>query len=252
MASAKNCRGYERYLLFISLAAPLVGLDTTANAQDRPTFAVASVRIHPNDSNPHVTSMQDGADGVNYSGAGIKPCILSAYGIKASQLEGLDGHQLERYDIVAKADHQVPRKELMAMLQVLLEERFKLKFHFTTKVAPAYQLAAGTGKLRPPTAADGDAGSEMSPGRFAANRTSPQRLADLLSGFADLPVMVDPAGMPEAFALNLTWTMGEGREQAMDTLFDAVRRQTGFRIERTSLNVRTMVIDHINSIPTDN
>jgi len=45
----------------------------------------------------------------------------------------------DRYDIIAKAEHSpTPEDQLMVMLQTLLSDRFKLKFHWESKETPGY------------------------------------------------------------------------------------------------------------------
>ncbi len=45
-----------------------------------------------------------------------------------------------RYDIVAKAEREVPRDQLLVMLQSLLADRFRLTLHRESKVQPVYKL----------------------------------------------------------------------------------------------------------------
>jgi len=55
-----------------------------------------------------------------------------------------------RYDIIAKAEHEVPKDQLALMLQTLLADRFKLTLHRENKLQPVYKLviAKGGPKLR--------------------------------------------------------------------------------------------------------
>ena len=50
-----------------------------------------------------------------------------------------------RYDIVAKAEHEVPRDQLLVMLQILLADRFRLTLDRESKVQPVYKLVIAKG-----------------------------------------------------------------------------------------------------------
>ena len=221
-----------------------------ALAQVRPTFEVASVKVHRNEQGQRSSMMNDEPDGINYSGVFLRPCILAAYHLKDYQVEGLEGPQpgADGYDFVAKAGHAVPRKELMAMLQTLLEERFQLKYHTISKPGPVYRLSSKTGKPKLPEATEGEAGSEISAGRPVATKMSLERLAGFLSQFSDLPV-VDSTGISGSFSFTLQWTTGDTREDLMRSLFSDVRRQLGLTIERSTMPMQTMFIDHVNLKP---
>lgn len=74
--------------------------------------------------------------------------ISEAYDVTRSRISSPDPRVMElldagTYDIVAKADHEVPKAELMRMLQTLLADRFKLVLHHEAKVEPVYKLMVG-------------------------------------------------------------------------------------------------------------
>ena len=47
----------------------------------------------------------------------------------------------ERYDLQAKSEKVVTPDEMLPMLRALLQDRFKLKFHWDTKPGAVYELA---------------------------------------------------------------------------------------------------------------
>src|SRR5204863_10009859 len=75
-----------------------------------------------------------------------------AYGVKADQIAGGPGWMdTDLYDMNAKAERASSVEELHIMLQNLLADRFKLKFHRETKELPIYALTVETNspKLHP-------------------------------------------------------------------------------------------------------
>src|SRR4051794_9597957 len=80
--------------------------------------------------------------------------ILTAYNIKKHQISGPEWMATERYNIQAKLPDGVAsgeaREKMREMLQVLLEQRFKLKSHYETRELPVYALvlAKGGSKLK--------------------------------------------------------------------------------------------------------
>src|ERR1700730_13168768 len=71
----------------------------------------------------------------------LKRCIMGAYGIGPNQISGgPDWLESDHYEIVAKAEEPVGDDILMAMLQTLLAERFKLVIHRETRAGPALVL----------------------------------------------------------------------------------------------------------------
>jgi bla regulator protein BlaR1 len=80
--------------------------------------------------------------------------ITNAYSVRPYQVVNApEWLRTDRYDIEAKTDATVTGAQMMPMLQVLLENRFKLKVHRETREMPVFYLtAANSGiKLQPST-----------------------------------------------------------------------------------------------------
>lgn len=60
------------------------------------------------------------------------------------------------YDLDAAAEGSPTRAQMWLMLQVLLEDRFQLKYHRETRELPVYEITAAKGgfKLRQPVEGD--------------------------------------------------------------------------------------------------
>ena len=87
---------------------------------------------------------------VSYRNVTLQNLLAQAYRIKNLRISGPDWLDSDRFDIVAKLPKEANDDQLPAMLQALLEERFKLAFHREQKMLTAYALliAKGGPKLR--------------------------------------------------------------------------------------------------------
>ena len=176
----------------------------------------------------------------------------------------------EKFDIVAKASGKVSGDEYWQMLQTLLEDRFKLRYHHETKEAPVYALilashGKGLGsKISRSANADCPAdpngsnfcGVRARPGSMIGERVSMARIALELSAFADRPVQ-DQTGLTGAFDFRLAWTpedyiSKDGRPKTLNgvpidssepSFFSALREQLGLKLESQKGNIDMLVID---------
>jgi uncharacterized protein (TIGR03435 family) len=212
--------------------------------------------------------------------------ILNAYGIQDYELSG-DPPWIasEHYDIeaTARGDSSVQQME-GPMLQVLLEDRFKLSLHRETRPLPVYELTVGKGgpKLQPllegsctPYPVDSAPPPAPTPGQnqnFCGLRLSVKGLTRELDGqgvtMAVLAAslsrtynsdlgrnVIDKTGLSGTFDLRLKWAIqrlaapaNPGATPADDSgpsLFNALQDQLGLRLEPAKGPVEVLVIDHI-------
>jgi uncharacterized protein (TIGR03435 family) len=146
-------------LLCAGLVAPLGFMHVRAQtpaAADKPKFEVASVRENTADDGKVMIGIQPGGR-FNAVNVALWDLIRQAYAIQRTQIVGApDWVETARYDIVAKAEGEIPRTPpgsppgpLNLMLQDLLEDRFKLRARRETREMQVYalKLARSDGKL---------------------------------------------------------------------------------------------------------
>jgi len=92
---------------------------------------------------PHV-----GASQAEYTFMSLKDLIALAYKVKAYQVTGPDWLATERFDILAKMPDGATKDDAPAMLQALLEDRFKLTVHRDTQEHPVLGLVVGKGGVK--------------------------------------------------------------------------------------------------------
>lgn len=216
--------------------------------------------------------------------------ILTAYRIKPYQLSGADSvKNSPRFDIMAKIPDAVSKDRVPEMLQALLAERFKLSIHRESREQPVYALVVGKNgsKLKESTA-DADTVLPDIPGgrglytpqgeaRMEPNgelvvtggpygpvrgdrllKVTMPALAELLSGqHLDRPVIdmtnlkgnyqvawEGPAPPPPGSQGFVPFDLGEAIIAALE--------KAGLKLEKSKAPIETIVVDHLETAPTEN
>jgi len=198
----------------------------------------------------------------------------------------------ERFEINAKAPSPDPNappldQEAMApMLRALLVDRFKLKYHTEERSLPAYSLVAGKPKMKKAdpesrtycrnsnAPAGAPPGSRVLTCQNVTMAQFAERLQNMGPGL-NWPVL-DATGIQGSWDFTLTFSQrpmmamrmgpggpaggppGEGPAAASDpmgggyTIFEAVEKQLGLKLESQKRPLPVIVIDHIEQKPTEN
>lgn len=183
--------------------------------------------------------------------------LIRAFGVVATQIEGPEWLNADRYDVTAKADtsKELSPDELRPMLGKLLEDRFALRYHRETKVLPAYSLAVAkagarltenTGGRGPSTEFRNQSGKLV----MSATKQSMAHLALLLGQRLDRTV-IDNTGLTGEYDLRLEWAADETADSSIPSIFTAVQEQLGLRLESMRGPAEVIIIDHVER-PSDN
>jgi uncharacterized protein (TIGR03435 family) len=218
--------------------------------QTAPAFDVASVKLSKSEPNSGsgVTTDKGRVTARNVT---LKRCMRAAYDVPEPQiLGGPKWIEDDRYDIDAKATGPAGDQELMAMLQSLLAERFKLVFHRETKALSGYALiVAKTGLTAKPSAPDAPSRSTSSRGSIDAEGCTMAQLAMKLSEALHLPV-ADLTAVKGAFDFQITWTPEDLQAKPSAapavpgvSLFAALEEQLGLKLEARKVPTLVLVID---------
>ena len=116
----------------------------------KPAFEVASVR--PNTGPMNQMSLNSPPGRFTMTGAPLQLLLNLAFRVRPNETEGVpDWVRTSRFDVNAKMPEGAPQDQLPYMLQSLLEERFKLKWHTETRESDIYALvvAREDGRLGP-------------------------------------------------------------------------------------------------------
>jgi uncharacterized protein (TIGR03435 family) len=208
-------------------------------AQDaRPAFEVASVRPNTSGDGMVRLGIQPGGR-FTATNVPLRVLVRNAYQVQDFQIvDAPDWIRSERFDIVAKAESDVPPGPMggppgpmQLMLQSLLAERFKLVLHTDKRELPIYTLvlARSDGRLGNqlrastvdcaalirdararggPPPAPGErpmCGIRIGPGRLGAGGVPLENFSAALSPFVQR-VVVDRTGLTGNYDIDLSWT----------------------------------------------
>jgi uncharacterized protein (TIGR03435 family) len=209
----------------------------------------------------------------------ILDLIAIAYGIPRRDVSGgpewararIGSGAVQRFSIEAKAEDvkNVTKEQLRQMLQSLLADRFKFKFHWAPRESEGYallvakggsKLKEGSGEELPP-----EAGGSIGPGgadTVLKGKSRLQSLADQLSWLLNLPVLnrTDLTGMydytltlhqPPPTAGGQRGDAGGGGDGYDPPLSTALQQQLGLRLESQKVQLDTIVIDQVDK-PSEN
>jgi uncharacterized protein (TIGR03435 family) len=125
--------------------------------------------------------------------ATLSNAILWAYDIRSYQISGGSTWMTrDYYQIEGTTQTPATPKEMRAMLQILLADRFKLKLHRESKEMPVYALITGASgsKLQSAKEPCGSTGCiDVGPGEFRARSATMVSTAATLSNLVDRPVL---------------------------------------------------------------
>jgi uncharacterized protein (TIGR03435 family) len=243
-------RGAARLL---ACTLPFVSALVHGQTDSRPQFDVASVK--PSDGNTR-TRWTFPSGQVLLLHTRLKDAVPLAYGLQPFLISGGPAwFATDFYDIVGKLavrDDAPPRQqEALEALQVLLEDRFKLRIHRESKNLELYKLTVAKGGFK---LHDGDELPEGVPGgfegryasRIVRKKVALASLVTSLSAYLDAPVE-DLTGLHGLYSFVLEWPHDQASPGQPDTsdsaMLAALRTQLGLNLERGKGPVQTLTID---------
>jgi uncharacterized protein (TIGR03435 family) len=225
-------------------------------------FEVASVRQNKLDD--RIVTVNVGPGG-NFNARGYTLVLLMqrAYAAMDWNVTGGPGWiRTDRWDVAAKADvsGSLTERQLQAMLQALLADRFKLRLHRDAKEMSGYALVVARGGLKVHASSDG----EEHPDSFRLNGTgltgqgvNMEDFARFVGGKLGL-VVVDNTGLKGSYDFKASWkaepevvqptdgTPGpDPRDGLRGAVFAALQDQLGLQIIPQKITVHTLVIDSV-------
>jgi uncharacterized protein (TIGR03435 family) len=191
----------------------------------------------------------------------LKNLITRAYALKDYQVDGPDWLTSDRFDVVAKFPEALPDDRekysaaLAAMMQKMLEDRFKLAVHRTQRVFPVYGLIVGKNGVKFKEVPDINSHSSNSQNtHYTGTCVSMATLADFLARRLDMPVL-DMTGLNGFYDLTLDWVEDAAAStdpQKFPELPIALQEQLGLKLESRKAPLEVVVVDHIERVPTEN
>jgi uncharacterized protein (TIGR03435 family) len=269
------------WMLAIAMLTAVISPALAQSASPRPQFEVASIKLDKSEEPGLVRVLHGGR--FTLLNLRMQNIVTIAYHLKRdSLLAGAPAWFMsERYDVDARAEGSPSFDVMRTMLQALLEERLRLKFHQEIKEQPIYSLVvAKPGRLdpingdcapisEPPDPAkfpSGPCGFLFTvPGQIAGQKATISQLADALSLNTDR-VVLDRTNLGGKYNIKLEYTPegpippplaepGAPPLPPIDpngpSLFSALQEQLGLKLESQKGPVEVMVIDQIER-PSEN
>ncbi|SDF88213.1 TIGR03435 family protein [Terriglobus roseus] len=234
-------------------------------SQSAPQFDAIVVRQH----DPHDVS-QDG--GIHWGGLAFEAnnvpltfLMTQAFGVKKWLIDGLPAWAAKStWDVNAKVAasdlklmQSLTREQRSQMLQTVLTEQFRLRYHFGEKLQPVYELSvlpAGP-KFKASANIDGTkrgfGGWTFAAGLAQCERITMAQFANGLSPLVERVVM-DKTGLTGAYDIEVRWTpensANAGNDNGLDAtaapgIVTALREQAGLRLTSAKAMVPLLVID---------
>lgn len=272
-------------MTYTHLAATILFSGTAIFAQPQPKLEFEVVSIKPGSGDVHQVRMSMTPGRMSAKNVPTKMLLMQAFNVKDFQLTGGPAWMAStQWDIEAKmatdddqpkggppnpAQQKAMAEKLRAMMQSMLVDRFKLKFHEDSKESPAYALVVGKNG---PKLKKSESGPEarsmmrMGHGQLNASRTTMENFAGQLANQVGRPV-VDKTGLAGEYDIELEWTPDPGRSGPFGqpppgdapppvdangpTIYTAVQEKLGLKLEATKAPVKMIVIDWIEK-PSEN
>jgi uncharacterized protein (TIGR03435 family) len=260
----------------------MLAFSALASAQTpapRPEFEVASIK--PNTSGNNMISMRPPVGGrFTATNVRLKMLVELAYNVKSFEISGGPGWiDSDGYDINAKAaDGNTSLDQLRPLLQMLLEDRFKLMVHREKKEMPVYALMAAKNGPKLPEAKEGGCvkfgpdspppplpapgqlppilcgGFLRAPNLLQAGKVDMKQLVNVLSDVLGRPV-IDKTGYTGTFDVKLEFSpegtsFGGGgfrpppSDDSKPSIFTALQEQLGLKLESQKGPGEVLIIDH--------
>jgi len=165
-----------------------------------------------------------------------------------------------RYDAVAKAEGiGAPTKtEFRQMLQLLLADRFKLKFHREMREMPVYELVVGkNGPKFKKSAPDANpiahywlSGRDY---QVTMPKATMAELVDVIATSSPGRPVLDKTGLTGTYDIKLTYTLDVKTEPDLGetSIFTAIQEQLGLRLEAQKAMIEVLVVDYAEQ-PSEN
>ncbi len=247
---------------------PLIALGQ--NPPPKPEFEVADIRPNRSNENDYARALPGGE--ISVRNKPFREIVSVAFSSRPDTpvLGGPPWIGADRFDITGKAQPGTPDETLELMLQSLLIKEFKLEAHIEQRPTDSYALVVGKNgpKLAKATGSGKPVcGRRVGGGQDPAARGMDAGQAELVCTnvtMADLAMnlpkaaptyvdhdVVDLTGIDGIYDVTLNWVSAAVIDQGGLTMFDAVDKQLGLKLEARKLPRPVIVIDHVEKLVDD-
>jgi uncharacterized protein (TIGR03435 family) len=246
---------------------------TIQAAVQTPAFEVVSVKLNKSDQYGWFKLTPDG---ISAKAQTLMWFIQLAYGAKEQRMVSGAPYwiNLEKYDIEAKVGDsdiaelaKLSSEQRYFMLQAVLEDRFRLKYHFETKDLPDFALiigkngTKGLSESKPVDPANPPHTWKVT-GRYqmSAQGMSMAELALNILSTESQRLVVDKTGLTGRYDFTLQWSREDTASQqeiapppesSGPSIFTAIQEQLGLKLVPIMVPTKILVIDQVER-PSEN
>lgn len=224
-----------------------------------PSFDVASIRTSEGKVQP-VIQTEPGT--LTIRNHGLLDTISWAYDMPFFQITAPGWVNMERFDILAKAEGGADETKLRLMLRKLLADRFGLQVHNEEKEMQIYAMTlSGQPKFKETTEVGDPEFTKGGPTMLIAHRVTMAELAEKISEPLERPVL-DETGLKGRYEIKIDVSGymidqngkdgGGPPPDLMSLLFKGLQEQLGLKLISKKENVKLLVVDKIEKSPTEN
>ena len=255
--------------LVLILAADAALAQTTGGPL--PSFEVASIKLSDTHRGGAIGIFTFPGGKVTAGFSTFKMLVMYAFDVQPFQVSGGPAWiNDDKYDIIAQPPASSPASKLnppnpklplnpeqRQMLQMLLMDRFQLKYHRTIKPGPVYALVRGNGDLKLQNAknkddypwAGGFRGGAIIGDGIAGQNISMPLLATRLSSYLDRPVL-DQTGLKGSYDFKFEYPTDDPGHDVVPSIFASIQG-IGLKLKAAKGPVETIIIDHVEK-PSEN
>ncbi len=238
----------------------------TATDLSTRTFVAASVKRDPPQTLAADVIRED-AGRIYYSRIPLRRLISRAYAVKDYQIEWKSEGRPEFFEIAATLPDGSTKKQIPEMLRALLADRFKLVSHYEPRDVPVFELVRGNAAFKPKRIIPPDGAQSngctvvVADDDYHARALTVATLASCLM-VAGRPVF-DATGIEGTFDIDIEFSGASAKSSPASDDVNGVSsgeapsistalHNIGLKLVSGHRSLPQLVIDRLNSIPTDN
>jgi uncharacterized protein (TIGR03435 family) len=227
----------------------------------QPAFEVVSIKASPRGTPEDVISgkVRVGykleGDRLDFTGYPLTTILARAFRVEIQQVDLRNLAGTNVFEILAKLPPGATEAQVPEMLQTMLADRFKLKYHRETREYPVTVLTVGKNGMKLPRLPDGTPeSSKRETGRIISVGTV-KSLFPVMNSFGGFPQMIDETGLDGTY----TWIQetsplrpGQSFQEMTREAFESMLDAAGLKLEARKVPKETIVVDSIEKLPTEN
>lgn len=248
MPILKRARWLRGATAAVVMAAPLALAPLAARAQRPATFSAAVVDLDKQ-AGTVTHSWQSDPQQLRIRAATLQDLIWWSFGLQRYQIQGPGWINEELFDVQASMSAPTPTAVQKELLQQLLQQCFRMRFHYDRKPRPAFLLEQAPHGAKLVPSRTKAFGSDSGWTHLTATGVTTSLLAQDLSHILGRPVL-DRTGLRGRYDISLSFAAPPGAPAGSDanpgsSLFTVLRQQLGLMLVPAKIPIPTFQLDSV-------